>query len=191
MLFRSSGSGYQSVDVQNYELKTDYKFFAAPKLDKDVFLVGRISGWEDYNLMSGQANIFYDGKYTGKSFIDVGKSSDTLDLSLGRDNGIVVNRTKIKEFTQNQIIGINKKETVGISISIRNTKDIPVKVNLMDQIPVSANASIEVELLEISGATHDLTNGYLNWEVQLEPAETMNYVIKYAVKYPKNLKINL
>ena len=61
----------------------------------------------------------------------------------------------------------------------------------MDQIPVSANASIEVELLEISGATHDLTNGYLNWEVQLEPAETMNYVIKYAVKYPKNLKINL
>lgn len=179
------------VSIKNYELNTEYKYFAAPKLDKDVFLVGRISGWEDYNLLSGQANIFYDGTYTGKSFIDIGKSSDTLELSLGRDNGVIVNRTKIKEFTQNQIIGPNKKETVGIAISIRNTKSLPVKVNLMDQLPVSTDASIIVEVLEITGAKQELDSGYLNWDVSLEPAETMNYVIKYTVKYPKEKQINL
>lgn len=180
-----------NVEVQKYELKAQYKYFAAPKLDKDVFLVGKISGWEDYNLLSGEANIYYDGTYTGKSHIDAGRSNDTLELSLGRDNGIIVNRTKIKEFTQNQIIGPNKKETVGYSVSIRNTKNLPVNINLMDQLPVSSDASIEVEVLDISGAKQDKENGYLNWDVKLEPAETINYVIKYSVKYPKDKKINL
>lgn len=182
---------YHTIDIQSYQLKAEYKYFAAPKLDNDVFLVGRISGWEDYNLMSGNATIFYDGTYTGKSFLDAGKSADTLELSLGRDNGIIVNRTKIKDFTKNQVIGASKKETVGWAISIRNTKNIPVRINLMDQLPISSNQDIQVEILEVSGAKHDPQTGYLNWDVSIEPAEMLNYVIKYSVKYPKHKKVNL
>ena len=61
----------------------------------------------------------------------------------------------------------------------------------MDQVPVSNNKDIEVEVIEVSGAKQDLINGYLNWEVKLEPGETKKYLIKYSVKFPKDKNVNL
>jgi uncharacterized protein (TIGR02231 family) len=180
----------QTIEIQSLSLKANYNYFSAPKINKDVFLIGKISEWEDFNLLPGQANIYYQGTYTGKTYFDAGKTSDTLEITLGRENGIVVNRTKINEFTQKQTIGSNKKEIVGMVISVRNTKNIPVTINLADQLPVSTDASIEVEIIEVSGGKIQPNTGIVNWNVQLEPAESMSYTIKYSVKYPKDKKIN-
>ncbi len=179
------------VSVQSFDLPSQYVYFAAPKVDDEAFLLAKITGWDKLNLMPGSASIFYQGTYTGKSFINPNIATDTLDLSLGRDPSIVLKREKIEEFCKKQTIGSNKTEITGILVSVRNTKSTPVQIDLLDQIPVSTNKDIEVEIIEISEAKHDIVNGYLEWEVELAPGETKSYEIKYSVQFPKDKRINL
>ncbi|MBN4062013.1 DUF4139 domain-containing protein [Bacteroidales bacterium AH-315-I05] len=180
-----------NVHIAQHELQASYQYYCAPKYDTDVFLLARVHGWSEYNILSGEASIYYEGTYIGRSYINTQVTKDTLDLSLGRDKSIVVERNRIKDFTEKKVIGSSKKETLGLQITLKNKKNTAVEIDLEDQIPVSSNKDIEVELLESSGAKHKETNGYLNWKVKLEPGASDKRIFKYSVKYPKNKIINL
>lgn len=177
------------VEIQHVELPAEFSYYSAPKVDLDAFLLGKVTGWDEYNLLSGEANIYFEGTYIGKSYINVKLTSDTLDLSFGRDKNVIITRKKIKDFTKKKIIGSSKKETIGIEITVRNKKSAPIDIDLQDQIPISSNKEIEVELIDRAGAKLDETSGYLNWEIHLEPSQSKKFVFKYSVKYPKNKTI--
>ena len=186
----SSANKPTLVDIRNYELKADYNYSAAPKLDKDAFLLAKATGWEELSLLPGEANIFFEGTFTGKSFIDPNNIKDTLSLSLGRDKRIVVKREKQKELSSRKFIGTNQKESYTWEISIRNTKAEAIKISLEDQIPVSQNSQIEVTAIDIAGAKYNKGSGKLSWDLNLQPNETKKIVFKYEVKYPKDKQVN-
>jgi uncharacterized protein (TIGR02231 family) len=186
----SSANKPTLVDIRNYELKADYNYSAAPKLDKDAFLLAKAPGWEELSLLPGEANIFFEGTFTGKSFIDSNNIKDTLSLSLGRDKRIVVKREKQKEMSSRKFIGTNQKESYAWEISIRNTKVEPIKISLEDQIPVSQNSQIEVTAVDIAGAKYNKDTGKLSWDLNLQPNETKKIVFKYEVKYPKDKQVS-
>ncbi|HLZ17897.1 MAG TPA: DUF4139 domain-containing protein, partial [Cyclobacteriaceae bacterium] len=182
----SSASKPTLVDIRNYELKADYNYSAAPKLEKDAFLLAKATGWEELSLLPGEANIFFEGTFTGKSFIDPNNIKDTLSLSLGRDKRIVVKREKLKELTSRKFIGTNQRETYAWGISVRNTQSEAIKISLEDQIPVSQNSQIEVTAIDVAGARYNKDTGKLSWDLNLQPNETKKIVFKYEVKYPKD-----
>jgi uncharacterized protein (TIGR02231 family) len=186
----SSANKPTLVDIRNYELKAEYNYSAAPKLDKDAFLLAKATGWEELSLLPGEANIFLEGTFTGKSFIDPNNIKDTLSLSLGRDKRIVVKREKQKELTSRKFIGTNQKETYAWEISIRNTKAEAIKISLEDQIPVSQKSQIEVTATDLAGAKYNKDTGKLSWDLNLQPNETKKIVFKYEVKYPKDKQVN-
>lgn len=178
------------VDIRNYELKAAYSYSTAPKLDKDAFLLAKAIGWEELSLLPGEANIFFEGTFTGKSLIDPNNIKDTLSLSLGRDKRIVVKREKLKELTSRKFIGTNQKESYAWEISVRNTKSEPIRISIEDQIPVSQNSQIEVAAVDVAGANYSPTTGKLFWDMKLQPNETKKIVFKYEVKYPKDKQVN-
>jgi uncharacterized protein (TIGR02231 family) len=175
-----------SVAIQDYNMPAGYKYFSVPKMDKDAFLLARINSWEQYNLMSADANIYYEGMYIGTSFINTRNTSDTLDISLGRDKNVVVTRVKLQNFSEKKIIGANKKETYTFEITVRNNKKQSIEIVLEDQIPVSQNSEIEVELLDSSDAEYNEEIGKLSWPLNLVPGETKKIKLTYSVKYPKD-----
>jgi uncharacterized protein (TIGR02231 family) len=152
--------------------------------------MARATGWEEYNLLPGQANIFFEGTFVGKSFIDPNNTKDTLSISLGRDKRIVVKREKLKDLTSRNFIGSTKKESYAYEISIRNTKAESVKIIIEDQIPVSQNTQIEVSLQDASGAKYSKQTGKLIWEWELKANESKKLVYKFEVKYPKDKQIS-
>jgi uncharacterized protein (TIGR02231 family) len=181
-----SGNEPQLVDIQSHDLKANYQYTAVPKIDQDAFLLGYVTGWDDLNLLSGNANIFFEGTFVGESFIDVNTASDSLALSLGRDKKVVVKRTRVKDFTKKNFIGANKKEEYAFEIEVRNTKKEAIDILVEDQIPVSRNSQIEVEVLDNGGAIYNKDTGKLQWKLNLGAAETKKLLFKYSVKYPKN-----
>jgi len=89
---------------------------------------------EQLNLLNGEkAGIYYQGTYTGESFIDAGEAADTLRLSLGRDRSILVKREGNKEVNDKRVIGSNVKETVGWDITVKNNKESKIRITVMDQ----------------------------------------------------------
>jgi uncharacterized protein (TIGR02231 family) len=181
----SSSNKPTLVEIRNHELKADYNYATAPKLDNDAFLIARATGWEDFSLLPGEANVFFEGTFVGKSYIDPNSIKDTLNVSLGRDKRIVVKREKLKDFSSRKLMGSNQRETRAFEISIRNTKTEVVKITVEDQVPISQNSQIEVTVSDVGGAKYNKDTGKLVWDLTLQPNETKKVVYKFEVKYPK------
>jgi uncharacterized protein (TIGR02231 family) len=177
------------VDIRNHELKANYIYSSAPKLDGDAFLLARATGWEEFNLLPGEANIFFEGTFVGKSYLDPNSIKDTLAISLGRDKRIVVKREKLKDFTSRKLIGTNRRDSYAFEISVRNAKSEAIKIIVEDQVPVSQNGEIEVTVIDTGGAKYNKNTGKLVWELDVKPNDSQKVVFKYEVKYPKDKTI--
>jgi uncharacterized protein (TIGR02231 family) len=186
----TSSSKPTLVDIKNHQVKADYLYSVAPKLDQDAFLIARATGWEDFSLLPGEANLFFEGTFVGKTFIDPNNIKDTLAISLGRDKRIVVKREKLKDLTSRKFIGSSQKESYSWEISVRNTKAEAIKIMIEDQVPVSQNTQIEVTVLDVAGAKYTKDTGKLSWELNLQPNETRKLTYKFEVKYPKDKKVS-
>lgn len=182
---KSDNKSY-AVDIDTYNLPAFYQYYSVPKVDKTAFLTANITNWEKYNLLEGEANIFFEGTFVGKSLLDVRYASDTLQISLGRDKNVSVSREKIKDFTSKKFIGSKKEETRAWDIIVKNNKSQSINMVVYDQVPVSTLDEIKVEINKTSGAKHNSTTGELKWEFKLEPSKTKELKLNYKVKYPKN-----
>ena len=174
------------VKINQFEVKAGYQYYVAPKLSADVFLTAQITDWNKYNFLSGEANLFFEGTYIGKSNIDANSVSDTLSLSLGIDKSIVVKRTLQKDISERSSLGSTKKETKSWLIAVKNRKNQRINLLVEDQVPVSQVSAIEVEAQETSGAKVDPLTGKISWNFLLNSQADKKLQLKYTVKYPKN-----
>ncbi|HEY8929615.1 MAG TPA: mucoidy inhibitor MuiA family protein [Mucilaginibacter sp.] len=180
----SDGKQYL-VEINQVEVDAGYQYYVAPKLSTDVFLTAQLTDWNKYNFLSGEANLYFEGTYIGKSLIDTHNAADTLNLSLGTDKNIVVTRTLQKNLTEKQIFGSNKKETKSWLIDVKNRKNQKVNLLVEDQVPVSQNSAIEVEVQESGGVKPDPLTGKVSWNFLLNSQEDKKTQLRYKVKYPK------
>lgn len=174
-----------TVDIEMYALPASYEYYCVPKIDKDAFLMASVLDWEKYNLLAGEANIFFENTFVGKSILDVDNVSDTLKISLGRDKNISVKREKVKDYTTRQFIGSKKEETRDWQISVKNNKKEAVNMLVYDQVPVSTHEEIEVIIDKLSGADLNKELGEVKWKFKLESTAKKDFELKYKVKYPK------
>jgi len=179
------------VLVNSKTLNTEYMYYAVPKLDLSVFMVARVTNLDDLNLVPGSANLFHDGAYLGNTYINPNTMNDTLDLSLGKDPNLIMKRTMLKNDSKEKVVGDKIVKTMGYKIQIKNHKNKTIKLIIQDQVPVSRNKEIEVELDEISRAELDEVIGILEWKSRLKPGASKEIDIKYTVKYDKTQNVNL
>ncbi|MFD0792812.1 mucoidy inhibitor MuiA family protein [Mucilaginibacter litoreus] len=175
-----------AVEIKEVNTNASYQYYSAPKLSTDVFLTAQITDWNKHNFLSGEANLFFEGTFIGKSLIDTRNTNDTLNLSLGTDKNILVTRTLQKDLTGKQVLSNNRKELRDWLITVKNRKGQPVKLLIEDQIPVSQNTGIDVEMLDTSGAEINKETGLLSYNLNLNSQDEKQLRVKYQVKYPKN-----
>ncbi|HYX07329.1 MAG TPA: DUF4139 domain-containing protein [Bacteroidales bacterium] len=176
----------ETVRIKDYQLQAGFRYYAAPKLNPEAYLLSRITGWESLNLLSGNMNLFFNDNYVGEAYQNMNHVSDTLELSLGRDPAIRMQREKVKEYTSRQFIGNNIIKTISWKITVRNTRSEKINMLVEDQIPVSRNQDLIVEPEELSGGSLQKATGILRWNIELKPAETKELLFSYTVKYPKD-----
>ncbi len=181
----SSSTKPLTVTMAELEIPAYYEYYCAPKLDKTAYLTAGITGWETYNLLSGEAMLFFEGAYVGKTVLNTEATSDTLLISLGRDEGIVVERTREKEFTSKSFLGNKTSQTNAWVIEVRNKKKQPISIVVEDQYPLSTHEEIEVSLDAAPGANNDPATGKLTWRKQIPPGKAERYTFRYTVKYPR------
>jgi uncharacterized protein (TIGR02231 family) len=180
-----------TISYKEPEILAFFEYKSIPVQSENVFLIGRIPDWYKADFLSGEANIYLENAFVGKSHINSDEVKDTLEISFGTDNRINIKRERLPEFSENQFVGPNRKESIGYRIMVRNNKSYAVTVKVVDQIPVSTNKEIQVDVLDLSGGILDKENGKVSWEVKLNPNESEDLLIKYAVKYPKEKRVIL
>ncbi len=181
----------QTALLKTYQLHANYKHFAIPKLDKDAYLMAEVVDWEKLNLLPAEANVILEGAYTGKTFIDPNASQDTLHLSIGKDNRVVLKRDKLLDFSSVKFLGTNKLQKFTYEIAVKNNKKETINLDLQDQFPLSTNKEIEVEVVDSGGSVVNNDKGILNWLVSLSAGESKKIRFTYTIRYPKDKVINL
>lgn len=185
-----SNSKAHSVALKEIKLPATYKYYAVPRVEKEAFLLAEISDYSKYNLLTGEANIIFEGMYVGKTVINPNQTSDTLNLSMGRDKKISIKREKVADKSGTKFLSAFKEQTFTFDITIRNNKKEDVFLLLKDQYPLSTDKDIEIELLESDKAKINTETGILTWDLNLKPNETRKIRVSYKVKYPKDKVID-
>lgn len=179
------------VEVEQYDLPASYKYYAVPKLEQDAFLIASVTEWEKLNIIDSKANIYYGGKYIGETFIDTRYANDTLELSMGRDSKINISRAKKEDFNKKKWIGLNRRESFEYEISIRNTYATSIDIEILDQVPISQEGDIVVDIINVSEADLDEKSGRLKWNLNIGSSETKKLITSFSVKYPKNKEVKI
>lgn len=178
-----------SVNLQSFEHPTLFKYYAVPKMDKDAFLLAEVKDYQSLNLMPGEANIFFENMYVGQSFIDPNITTDTLNLSMGRDKSISIKRERIMDQRSTQISGSTKRQTYTYEIRVRNNKSTTVNMLLKDQYPISTDRNITVNLEDDGGARVNSETGELTWTITVQPGETKTYRFQYQIRHPRDQEV--
>lgn len=187
---KSSGKP-RIIEMNNIAIDALYEYRTVPKLDDGAFLIAMIKDWTKYNFLEGEANLYFENTFVGKTVFDLSTLSDTLNISLGRDKSIQVKRTKVKDVSGKKFIGSNRVEKRAFDIEVKNTKSSAIKVVVYDQVPISNNEEIVVDIKEISEAKKDDKTGELEWNLYIKPGEKISKNIAYEVKYPKGRHVNV
>jgi hypothetical protein len=180
-----------TMSINEKSIEAYYEYYTAPKLDEAAYLTAKVINWQDLNLIPGETNLFFEGTFLGKSYLDLGTDSDTLSLSLGVDKGITVKRTLLKEFSNNKFLGSNRTDSKHYEITVRNNKNVPVNIIVEDQFPISTLKEIEVDDLKYEGGKLNDETKIVTWTHTIDPKQSKKMELKYNVKYPKEKKLQL
>jgi uncharacterized protein (TIGR02231 family) len=183
----SDGVAHQ-VELARFDLPASYKLMSTPKYDESVYVNAAFETNDLLNQLNAEANIYYDGTFTGTTYIS-SQTNDTMLITLGKERRMLIKRTKLKEMTSKSIFGSNKKEKSGYQIAIINTSAENLELELFDQIPLSANGEIEVKLLNAGGATYNVESGLLQWKTKIAPKQEVKLQFEFEVSYPKTKRI--
>lgn len=180
-----------TTEIARYQLPATYQYLGIPRADKDAFLVADATEWQQYSLLEGEASVYFENSFVGKTILDPTVVNDTLHFSLGRDNGIRIQRTKVSDRSTRRLLSTTQEQNLTWRITVKNSRKEAVSLTLRDQIPVSENSNITVTTEELSGGQLDKTTGIVEWQLQLQPNEQREYIVAYKVKYPKSRWLNV
>ncbi|EPR70402.1 TonB-dependent receptor [Winogradskyella psychrotolerans RS-3] len=179
------------IEIDQFSVPATYNYFAAPVLNENVFLTAKIGNWEQYNLLPAEANVYFEGSYSGKTNINPSATTDSLTISLGVDPNIIVKRKQRNDFKKTTFIGNNRVIQKAFEIEIKNNKTSDIQLTLLDRIPKSQDKTIKIDDIETGNSNYDEDKGILKWTLNLKSSATENVKISYTVKFPKGKRVNL
>ncbi|MGZ4033445.1 MAG: DUF4139 domain-containing protein [Bacteroidia bacterium] len=181
-----SGSTPSFVDVTSYDVTPDFLFRCAPKKEEQVYSVARLKDWEKLNLIDGEASIYNNGKFLGKSYIRPSAIEDYLELPLGVVDNIFVKRKLISETSSKKVFAGGITANSNYEIKIKNNSSDKISVEVIDQVPVSEEYNVKTEDVEFTeGGDRDLTTGKIIWKLDMAPSSDKTLFLKYSVSYPR------
>ncbi len=186
-----SDNDITAIEINTFRLPATYEYFAAPILNENVFLTVSFSNWEKHQLLPGEANIYFEGTYAGKTVLDPYTTKKEMVLSLGIDPNITVTREQERNFKSKSFTGSNRILDRTYNLEVKNNKGIAIDLKLVDRIPKSQQKEIKVTDVVTNTADYDVKKGLLTWKMELQPQETKTESFSFQVKYPRGRYISL
>lgn len=180
------------IALETKSTKADYKHYTIPKIEKAAYISALMPQWEDLELMDASGKIYLENNYINDTYISSSNTEDTLNLSIGQDKRVAVDRKVAKTKPEKTGLLSNTIETiVTITLSIKNNNQTPIDINVVDQIPLSNQENIKITAGDLSKAQYDEKTGKLTWDFSLKALEQKTITFNYTVRQPKGVNIIL
>jgi uncharacterized protein (TIGR02231 family) len=194
----------QLIDIESRDKETmlplfsrkisgEFYYYAVPRLSSLTFLVCRAT--PDKELLSGPLNVYFGGRYIGKTHLGEKKAGELFQLSLGADRKVKARREKVRDKVRETYFGKIKRDTIvrelAYKISVENLKNQSIVLKVLDSIPVSRTDRIEVKDLTMDPEPTEKNyldkEGVMLWNLKLDPGEKGEITIQFVVTYPHDV----
>jgi uncharacterized protein (TIGR02231 family) len=187
-----ASEGAKSLRVSTATIAPDLAVRAVPVTDPTAFLEASFKQGEDAPLLPGRVAIYRDGVFVGRGQMAGAGKDETVRLGFGADDKVKIERSVVKrnEGSAGLIVTTSKTDERSFKTSVRNGHDFPIKIAIEDQLPVSENEDIVVEMLQATTAP-TATNlrdkrGVLEWVFEAKPGEVRDIAFAWRVRWPKD-----
>jgi uncharacterized protein (TIGR02231 family) len=187
-----ANEGAKSLRVSTAMIAPDLVVRSAPVLDPTAFLEASFKQNEDAPLLLGLVAIYRDGAFVGRGKMNGAAKDETVRLGFGADDKVKIERSVVKrnEGSAGMIVTTSKTDERSFKTSVRNGHDFPLRIAIEDQLPVSENEEIQVEMLP-STTPPTATNlrdkrGVLEWAFEAKPGEARDIAFAWRVRWPKD-----
>jgi len=187
-----AGDGARSLRVSTAAIAPDLAVRSVPVRDPTAYLEARFVQNEDAPLLPGRVAIYRDGVFVGRGHMTSAGKGEPVRLGFGADDKIKIERTVVKrnEGSAGLIVTTSKTDERSFKTTVRNGHDFPIRIAIEDQLPVSENEEIQVEMLP-STTPPTATNlrerrGVLEWAFEARPGEARDIAFAWRVRWPKD-----
>ena len=187
-----AAEGAKSLRIAAMTVPADLAVRAAPVLDPTAFLEASFKQTDDSTLLPGKVAIYRDGVFVGRGKLSAPAKDDIVRLGFGADDKVRIERAVLKrnEGSAGLLVTTSKTDERAFKTTIRNGHDFPIRVAIEDQLPVSENEDIVVEMLPAStqptASNIRDKRGVLEWSFDAKPGEARDINFAWRVRWPKD-----
>lgn len=187
-----AAEGAKSLKIAATTVPADLAVRAAPVLDPTAFLEASFKQTDDTTLLPGKVAIYRDGVFVGRGKLSASAKDDIVRLGFGADDKVKVERAVLKrnEGSAGLLLTTSKTDERAFKTTVRNGHDFPIHVAIEDQLPVSENDEIVVEMLPATTppTAKDIRDkrGVLEWSFDAKPGEVKDINFAWRVGWPKD-----
>ncbi|MBR0970394.1 MULTISPECIES: mucoidy inhibitor MuiA family protein [Bradyrhizobium] len=187
-----AAEGAKSLRIASMNVPADLMVRAAPVMDPTAFLEASFKQTDDTTLLPGKVAIYRDGIFVGRGKLSASAKDDIVRLGFGADDKVKIERAVLKrnEGSAGLLVTTSKTDERSFKTTIRNGHDFPIKVAIEDQLPVSENEDIVVEMLPATTppTTSNIRDrrGVLEWSFDAKPGEARDINFAWRIRWPKD-----
>ncbi len=168
----------------------ELNYLVIPKLVNFAYLQATVTNpIEGVTLLPGQANIFRDSSFVGKSNLECIVPGETFNLDLGIEEKIKLERDLVERQVDKKLFGDRRIIVYAYRLKITNLLAQNSQIELKEQLPISKSEKIKVRLERTSPKIEPQEMGILSWILSLSPKEEIEIYYQFTVEYLSNLTI--
>jgi uncharacterized protein (TIGR02231 family) len=177
-----------TIFSENYPYKPEY--IAIPRLVSFAYLQAIVTNpMTGATLLPGKANIFRDNSFVGTLQLDNISPGEEFKLILGIDEGLKIERELVERQVDKKLMGNQRRTTYAYRLILTNLQQVPAKLTLKEQLPVSRKEQIKVRLTQTNPKIIAGEMGLLEWMISLPPQAKQELYYQFVVEHPPELTV--
>jgi len=187
---------FHGMLINRREFAGEFEYLALPRLSESVYLQASFVNDQPFPYLPGKINVFNGDDFVGTSNFKGAAPGEKSRLYLGTDERVKVERSLLTEGTEKGGLfrGGTAYRRAGYRIKVENYSPASAVLGVIDQIPVSRAAEIEVSLDKVSPQPLEKWEGeqpgLLKWQLQLSGGQKREITYSFTVKYPADKTVS-
>jgi uncharacterized protein (TIGR02231 family) len=185
----SDGGAHRST-IARLELDAELDYVTAPVIAEEAFLRAVVVNSSEHTLRPGNASVFHETEYVGTTRLAVWAPGEEVELALGVDERIRVERELVRRAASKATLSGTKRREAEYRTKVTNHGPRQATVTVIDQVPVSRDESVVIKDIHSKpepSETNDL--GEFTWRLELAPGKTEEVTLGFRVDVAKGVDL--
>ncbi|MDN5860500.1 MAG: DUF4139 domain-containing protein [Pseudonocardia sp.] len=176
--------------VTTAELPARLDHVVAPAISTDVHLRATVTNASGHVLLAGPAACYLDDAFVGTTAVDQSAPDGELELALGVDDRVVVERELVARTVHKARFGANRASVQEWTTTVTNRRANPVRLIVRDRIPVTRSADIKIVDVAVQPVPAERDElGRMEWAATVAPGAEWTSTLRFGVEAPRDLRL--